>query len=942
MTIAIVLIVAAILTVFVAFYFFAPQKAQYAADQDGVQVAHIEVKGGYSPSHIAVQAGKAIRLVFERKESGECSSHVVFSDLGIDKELPAYETTILELPALSAGEYPFACGMNMLHGMLQVHGNDDQSNDPHHAVDASHENIADVSSIAATQVGQHNQTMNQQTATVDLSNQQSRDAHKQAFQDDGHQDEIHNLWKRLIVGIVFTLPVFTATMLHPFLGAFIPMFLMNPWVQLALTLPVMVYSGWPIHRTGWLAIAHRSAEMNSLIALGTATSFIYSVVVTVDPGLVPEGSREPYFEAVGTILTLMILGQLLEAKARAGTGDAITNLLNLRPANAHIVRNPGDTREHVEEIPVEQVVAGDVIAIRPGEKFPVDGTVLSGESSVDESMITGESMPVSKRKGDDVIGATVNAHGSLRYEATAIGKDSVLAHIVDLVRNAQASKAPIQRLADRIAQYFVPAVIIIAIWTFAAWLIFGPQPQVVHGLVAAVSVLVIACPCALGIATPLSVTIATGKGAQMGVLIRSAAALETLQRVKVLVLDKTGTITEGKPTVTDIVPSNLDDTAFALIAAAEQDSEHPLATAIVNEARKRSLLLQNTNSFNAIAGQGIEASVGGHDVLVGNTTLLQRHRNTAKSENDEKLLSEADAFAQTGKTPVLAAIDGELVAVLAIADTVKDDSASAINELKRQGIDIYMITGDSKGTAESIARQVGIEHVIAQVPPQGKASKIQELQRNNTTVGMIGDGINDAPALAQADVGIAIGTGTDVAIESSDVTLMSGKLPAAVTAINLSRAAMHNIRENLGFAFGYNTLGIPIGAGVLFPFFGLLLNPMIAGAAMAFSSLSVVINANRLRSFSASDVKDSVQQTSLGSAATGTTTHNATTNSSKGDSTMAAMEQEKTTVKDPVCGMNVNMQDAAATRTVDGKQYAFCSDHCAAEFDKHPDRYVQA
>ncbi|MFT8357532.1 heavy metal translocating P-type ATPase [Bifidobacterium aquikefiri] len=949
MTIAIAVIIAAVLTAAVAFYFFAPKKAKEASDEGGVQVAHIEVKGGYTPAHIAVRSGKPIKLVFERKEAGECSSHVVFSDLGIDQALPAYQTTTLELPSLAVGEYPFACGMNMLHGMLEVRGEGKIDNDqssgsaavPQHGeVDVSH------STSGQGTDANHDKTSDEHAwRGADVSERiDANDSTRSAAQgDDSHTKEIHELWVRLIVGIVFTLPVFSAAMLHPFLGHMIPSFLMNPWVQLVLTLPVMFYSGWPVHRTGWLAMAHRSAEMNSLVAVGTGTAFIYSVVVTVDPAIVPAGSREPYFEAVGTIITLMILGQLLEAKARAGTGDAIRKLINLRPSTARIVLDSGSADEHIEEIPVEKVQAGDVIVIRPGEKFPVDGSVLSGESSVDESMITGESMPVNKVKGDDVIGATVNANGSLRYRATKVGKDSVLSHIVDLVRSAQASKAPIQRLADRIAKYFVPAVMIIAIWTFVVWWILGPVPQAVHGLVAAVSVLVIACPCALGIATPLSVTIGTGKGAQAGVLIRSAVALESLHSLKVLVLDKTGTITAGKPTVTDILPQNLDNDALALIASVEQNSEHPLAQAIVSKAQQSSAPLKKAEHFKAVAGQGVAATVDEHNVVVGNVTMLKNQHVSVEDEAAVDLLRQSRYLSAQGKTPVAAAIDGTLVAVMAIADAVKGDSKSAISELKKRGIDIYMITGDGSGTAESIAQQVGIEHVIAEVPPEGKAAKIRELQRNNAVVGMVGDGINDAPALAQANIGIAVGTGTDIAIESSDVTLMSGKLTGVVTAIDLSRATMRNIRENLGFAFGYNMLGIPIGAGVLFPFTGLLLNPMIAGAAMAFSSLSVVINANRLRSFSwkVDDVHATTDRAApLGNAQETTIHETEIQESSKGDSAMS--QTEESTVKDPVCGMNVNIRDAAATRTIDGKQYAFCSNHCAAEFDNNLDQYTKA
>ncbi|WEV46325.1 heavy metal translocating P-type ATPase [Bifidobacterium sp. ESL0690] len=736
---------------------------------------------------------------------------------------------------------------------------------------------------------------------------QSVAANGQAQEDDPdavRKAEIKALDRRLIVAAVLTIPVFVFAMFHMWLKAFIPMgvidFFTNPWVEFVFITPVMFYSGWPIHRTGWLALIHRAPEMNSLVALGTAASYTYSVVVTVMPGILPPSAREPYFESVGTIITLMLLGQLLEAHARLGTGESIRALINLTPKTAHVVRDGKEL-----DINADQVEVGDIVVIKPGEQLPVDGKVISGQTSIDESMITGESIPVAKGVGDTVTGATINGNGTLRYRATKVGRDTVLAQIIKLVRTAQTSKAPIQKLADKISGYFVPGVILIAIWTFVIWWVFGPAPQGLYGLVSAVAVLVIACPCALGIATPLSVTISTGKAARYGVLIRSAEALQTARDVDTVVLDKTGTITRGKPELTDIgwvgdAASKDDsdkantqkqrDNLLSLIAGAEQVSEHPLAQAIVKGAEQRKLTVPAADSFEAVPGSGVVAKVAGHNVIVGNAGLMKSRNistsesspangdseNLAAAENGKKAkVSDSDKtgfghdahsqsnhveklfadYAQKGKTPILAAVDGKLVAVLAVADTVKPDSAKAIAALRERGLQVVMLTGDNKTTATAMANEVGVDRVIAGVRPERKAEEIVRLQNEGHMVGMVGDGINDAPALAAADVGFAIGTGTDVAIESSDITLVSGSLTGLVTAIDLSRAAMRNIKQNLGFAFGYNGIGIPVAAGILYPLWHIMLNPMIAGAAMAFSSLSVVLNANRLRSFNPATVK---------------------------------------------------------------------------------------
>jgi Cu+-exporting ATPase len=561
--------------------------------------------------------------------------------------------------------------------------------------------------------------------------------------------------------------------------------------------------------------------------------------VTFVPDLVPADVREVYFEAVGVILTLILLGRLLEVRAKAGTGEAIRKLLGLQAKTARVLRDGAEV-----DIPVEDVVIGDVIVVRPGEKVPVDGEIIAGASTLDESMVTGESIPVEKTAGDTVIGATINQTGAFRMRATAVGRDTMLAQIITLVQQAQASRAPIQRLADLVASYFVPAVIFIAITTFATWFVVGPQPALTLALVAGVSVLIIACPCALGLATPLSIMVGTGKGAQHGILIRSAEALETAHKLDTLVLDKTGTITKGRPELVDVdAVGDLDrSTLLQLVASAERMSEHPLAAAVVRGAQARGLVAREPQTFDSVTGKGVHASIDGRDVLVGNARLL-----SDAGVDTTVLQQRATALAEAGKTPMFAAIDGAPAGLVAVADTIKDDAVVAVAALKRLGVKPVMITGDNRRTAAAIARQVGIDTVLAEVLPSDKATEVRRLQDAGHRVGMVGDGINDAPALAQADVGIAIGSGTDVAIEAADITLISERIGGLVTAITLSRATMRNIRQNLFLAFVYNATGIPIAAGLLYPLTGWLLSPIIAAAAMAASSLSVVGNANRLR-----------------------------------------------------------------------------------------------
>jgi Cu+-exporting ATPase len=577
-----------------------------------------------------------------------------------------------------------------------------------------------------------------------------------------------------------------------------------------------------------------------------------------------------------------------------------------------------------EDIPIEEVQVGDVVIVRPGEKVPVDGEIIEGRSTLDESMVTGESLPVTKGEGDTVIGATINQTGAFRFEATKVGKDTMLAQIIQLVEQAQGSKAPIQRLADLVSSRFVPAVIFIAIGTFVVWFNFGPTPALIFSLVNAVAVLIIACPCALGLATPLSIMVGTGKGAQNGILIRSAEALETAHKLNTLVLDKTGTITKGQPSLTDVVPvDSIDaDELLRLVASAERSSEHPLGQAIIQGAKDRGLELAEPGEFESVTGKGIKVSIDGHQVLIGNRRLLDD-----VGLRTEALEKQAEHLATDGKTAMFVAVDGKPAGVVAVADTVKEDSIAAIATLKRLGIEVVMITGDNRRTAEAIARQVGIERVLAEVLPQDKAIEVKRLQRENKLVGMVGDGINDAPALAQADIGIAIGTGTDVAIESSDITLVSGELKGVVTAITLSRATMRNIRQNLVFAFFYNSVGIPIAAGVLYPAIGLLLNPMIAAAAMAMSSLSVVTNANRLRGYKPISlmVPDAVKLVRPRVEVS---------------ETRKQEEVEMGTAKDPVCGMEIDPRTAAATAEYKGETYYFCSDACHQKFKAEPEKYI--
>jgi Cu+-exporting ATPase len=614
-----------------------------------------------------------------------------------------------------------------------------------------------------------------------------------------------------------------------------------PWIELLLATPVVLWGGWPFFQRGWASVANRSTNMFTLIAMGTGVAYFYSMIATLAPGIFPPSFREMtgrpavYFEAAAAIVTLVLLGQVLELLARSRTGAAIRALLDLAPQTARVIRN-GNERD----IPLDQVQVGDSLRVRPGEKIPVDGVVLEGRSSVDESMLTGESVAVEKAEGARVIGATVNASGSFIMRAERVGSETLLAQIVTMVSQAQRSRAPIQRLADKVAGWFVPAVIALSVLTFIAWAFFGPQPRFAHAIVNAVAVLIIACPCALGLATPMAIMVGTGRGAHAGVLIKNAEALETLEKVDTLVIDKTGTLTEGKPRVTSFSTSNPlgQFEPLRLAASVERASEHPLASAIVAAAQERNLKLSEVRDFESRPGKGIVALVDGKRVAVGNFAMLR----------EEGIQQNAFLVggAATG-TAVFIAIDHQYAGSISVSDPIKQAADSAVRELKQQGFRVVMLTGDNRVIAENVARQLKIDEFHFEMLPGDKARIIKELQQQGRVVAMAGDGINDAPALAQANVGIAMGTGTDVAIESAGITLLKGDLAGIVRARNLSRATMKNTRQNLFFAFIYNSIGVPIAGGVLFPFFGILLSPIFAAAAMSFSSVSVITNSLRLR-----------------------------------------------------------------------------------------------
>jgi len=667
--------------------------------------------------------------------------------------------------------------------------------------------------------------------------------------DEGPSLELIDMSKRLKVSAFFSIPLLLITMsemvpsislahrLSPTLYA---------WLQFALATPVVVWTGKPIFAKAWQSIVSLHLNMFTLIGLGTAVAYMFSVVGTIAPELFPASFRGHaggvglYYEAAAVIMTLVLLGQVLELRARSQTSGAIRALLGLAPKTARRVRLDGTD----EEVVLSDIKPGDRLRVRPGERIPVDGILSEGISAVDESMVTGESLPIEKVKGNKLTGGTVNGTGSFVMDATRVGSDTVLAQIVRMVSEAQRSRAPIQQLAEKISAYFVPAVILIAVITAAVWGVWGPEPRMAYAVVNAVAVLIIACPCALGLATPMSIMVGTGKGAQAGVLIKSAAALETLARVNTVVVDKTGTLTEGKPRLMAVIGINgfSESQVLHLAASLEKASEHPLATAIIQGAESKGIQTMSVPDFASISGEGVRGSLHGKTVLLGNRRLLETN-----GVNPQSLFQHAETLREKGQTVMFLAVDGQAMGLVGVADAVRSTSATVIRELQRQGIEIVMLTGDHRKTAEAVAKSLGIQRVEADIRPEEKSSVIRSLQDQGRTVAMAGDGINDAPALTQAHVGIAMGSGTDVAIESADVTLMGGDLRGILKARQLSQATVRNIRQNLLFAFGYNLLGVPVAAGLLYPFFGLLLSPMIASAAMSLSSVSVIANALRLR-----------------------------------------------------------------------------------------------
>jgi len=723
------------------------------------------------------------------------------------------------------------------------------------------------------------------------------------------QRETKALRNRFIFAAVFGLLI---------LGlGFGPSFSGKPYLLWLLATPVQFWAGWRFYRGMWGALKHRTADMNTLIAVGTSAAYVYSVLAVLFPRFFTAGGLEPhlYFDTSAMIIALILLGRFLEARAKGQTSEAIKKLIGLQPRTALVIRN-GEERE----IPVEEVEVGDLITVRPGERVPVDGMVRQGYSSVDESMITGESIPVEKKVGDEVIGATINKTGSFQFEARKVGKDTTLAQIIRLVEEAQGSKAPIQRLADIIASYFVPIVIGIALVTFIIWYFLGPAPAFTFALLNFIAVLIIACPCALGLATPTAIMVGTGKGAENGILIRSAEALERAHKINTVLLDKTGTLTQGKPLVTDIisVPSFSDKDVLQLAASVERQSEHPLAEAIVQAASDRKLKLQSVTDFKAIPGKGVEASSDGKELVLGNLTLMKTKELALNG-----LEREARRFREQGKTVMFLGMEDEVIGIVALADTLKLGAREAVGALHQLGVEVAMITGDNRRTAEAIAGEADIDRVIAEVLPEHKAQEVKKLQDEGKVVAMVGDGINDAPALAQADIGIAIGTGTDVAIETGDVTLISGDLSGIVNAISLSKRTLRTIKQNLFWAFAYNASLIPVAAGVLFVAFGRtgvpsglhfilgdygFLNPILAAAAMAASSLTVVFNSLRLRRFEPARLA-------------GVT----------GGDKMAI---------DPVCKMEVKESDAAAISEYKGKKYYFCAVACKKAFDQNPEQYL--
>lgn len=662
------------------------------------------------------------------------------------------------------------------------------------------------------------------------------------------ESEYRTLMKKWWFAAFISIPTILVSYpnLFPGIRSWLPMGSQSLWWARVfvgvLTIPVLLWSGGQFFRGMWEGLKHRSANMHTLITTGISAAWLYSAVALLWPGLFPDTSMaEVYYDVTTVVTALVVLGMAMEVRAKGKSSEAIKKLIGLQPKIAHVIREGKEV-----EIPVDEVDVGDIVIVRPGEKIAVDGIVIEGSSSVDESMLTGESIPVLKEPGNEVFAATLNKTGSFKFRATKVKEETALANIVEMVRQAQGSRIPVQRIVDKVSGIFTPSVLILAIIGYVLWFDFGPQPSYVYALIVAVTTLIIACPCALGMATPMSLTTGIGKGAENGILIRSGEALQIAEKLDTIVLDKTGTITQGKPSLTDVVPLGRfsEEEVLRIGASIEQGSEHPLAGAILEGAKEKGISLAEVTGFNAIPGHGVEGWIDGRHVFFGNLKLMQKEGIPLTT-----LRESVTRLADEGKTPMCLAIQGEVAGIIAVADTVKEDSAIAIRQMKNLGLEVVMITGDNERTARAIAKQVGVDRFFADVLPQDKADNVRKLQREGKKVAMVGDGINDAPALTQADIGIAIGTGTDVAIEASDITLMKGSLKGVVYAIQISRATMRNIYQNLFGAFIYNLLGIPIALGVLYPIFGVLLSPMIAATAMAFSSVTVVGNANRLRTF---------------------------------------------------------------------------------------------
>lgn len=765
-----------------------------------------------------------------------------------------------------------------------------------------------------------------ETATIDYLEGVETSEFRQAVRDAGYelgeeteeledvttaaQREIKIIRDRFIIAAVLAVIIMVLMWVPAFTG--------RSYLLWILATPVQFWAGWRFYRGAWGALKHKTADMNTLVVVGTSAAYFYSIVAAVFPSVFTSGGLEAniYFDTSAMIVALILLGRFLEAKAKGRTSEAIKKLVGIQPKIASIVRDGEEI-----QITIDEVQVGDIIVVRPGERVPVDGIIRQGQSSIDESMVTGESLPVIKSEGDEVIGATINKAGSFRFEATRIGKDTTLARIVRLVEEAQGSKAPIQRLADIIASYFVPVVIVIAVITFFIWYFAGPPPALTYAFLNFIAVLIIACPCALGLATPTAIMVGTGKGAEYGILIRNAEALEKFQKVRVVLLDKTGTLTLGEPRVTDIytVPTLSEDEILSMAAAVERDSEHPLGDAVVNAAQERGLEILTAADFNVIPGRGAEASVNEKKLVLGNLKLMN-DRGLALNGLENK----ADELWNDGKTVMFLAINNEAVGIIGVADTLKAGAKEVISTIHKMGIEVGIITGDNRRIAESIGSELGIDYVIAEVLPERKAAEVKKFQDEGKVVAMVGDGINDAPALAQSDVGVAIGTGTDIAMETGDITLISGDLHGIITAISLSRHTMKTIKQNLFWAFVYNTVLIPVAAGILYLVFGNIgvpsglsfilgdygfLNPILAAAAMAASSVTVVSNSLRLKKFKPSNVAESIN----------------------GGNKM---------VIDPVCKMEIEESTAVATSDYKGKKYYFCAMGCKKAFDENPEKYL--